>query len=119
MKTQTTTRTKQNTAKYEKKYRLKISLIHLHINYPHPIVLPFFINPIANSLVKQQISRIFGDKLKIGSVNVSFLTGAVVKINQVDLAEAPGYGKGSLIKAESIKVRVALMPLLKKQLNHL
>jgi hypothetical protein len=79
-------------------------------------VLPLIINPIAETLVKQQITPIFGNKLKIGSVNVSFLTGAVVKINQIELAQAPGYGKGNLLQADSIKFRVALLPLLNKQL---
>ncbi|HBE79096.1 MAG TPA: hypothetical protein DDW65_15180, partial [Firmicutes bacterium] len=79
-------------------------------------ILPVFINPIADALVKQQVAAIFGHKLKIGSVSVSFLTGAVVKINQIELAQAPGYGKGNMLLADDIKVRVALSPLFKKQL---
>jgi AsmA protein len=116
MGTQPTTRT-QKTSQHRKKHiGLKIILSIVILIVAVLAVLPFFINPIADSLVKQQVAAKFGNKLKIGSVTVSFLTGAVVKVNQIELAEAPGYGKGSLVKAGSINIRVALMPLLKKQL---
>jgi hypothetical protein len=79
-------------------------------------ILPFLINPVVSTVVKEQAAALFGDKLKIDSVNISFLTGTVIKANRIELAQAPGYGKDSLLKAGSVKIRVALLPLLKKQL---
>jgi hypothetical protein len=81
------------------------------------IVLPYFLNSTAALLVKQQINAKFGDKLKTGSVRVSFFTGAVVQINQISLAQAPGFGKGNLLKARGLNLRVALIPLFRKQLE--
>ncbi len=79
-------------------------------------ILPSFLSPIATVLVKQQVTAEFGDKLKIGSIKVSLFPGAVVKVNQISLAQAPDFGKGNLLQAKGLNLRVALIPLLHKQL---
>ncbi len=92
---------------------LKLLLVMLLLIMAALTILPFFINPIAETLVKGQIRELFGDKLKIGSVHVSLWTGATVTIRQIQLAQPPGYRQGDLIKADAINIRVALRPLLK------
>ncbi len=77
---------------------------------------PLLLNPIATLLVKERVAAEFGDKLHIGSARVSFFNGTVVQVNQIALAQAPGFGKGNLLQAQSIHLRVALLPLLQKQL---
>ncbi|HBF36544.1 MAG TPA: hypothetical protein DDW50_04410 [Firmicutes bacterium] len=78
--------------------------------------LPIFINPIAGILIKKQVTSIFGDRLKMGSVRISFFTGAMVQINQIELEQAPGFGKKNLLQADSMNIRVAMIPLFHKQL---
>ncbi len=79
-------------------------------------ILPLLLKPIATLLVKEQVAAEFGDKLHIGSARISFFNGTVVQLNQIALAQAPGFGKGNLLQADNINLRVALIPLLQKRL---
>ncbi len=108
--------TKTTVSKKKKYTGLKVFVTLFIILIITLATLPFFINPIAESLVKQQIAALFGNNLTIGSVNVSLWTGATVNIHQIELKQPSNYKKGYLVKAEDIKARIALIPLLKKQL---
>ena len=66
-------------------------------------------------IFRAQVEPFFGDRLKIGTVAVSFWRGALI-VKDVDLAQPPGFGQGSLLRARTIRVRVALRPLLRKEI---
>lgn len=80
------------------------------------VFINLYLNPLAKSLFLQQTEPIFGDNLQIGSVNLSLWHGALV-VKNLTLRQPTGFGDGYLIKTNSVRVRIALRPLLKKQLT--
>ena len=87
-------------------------------------LLPLLINPLAAALINKQAAEIFGDKLIIDGVKVTFWTGTAIHLNGVELAQPPRYQAGagaranapSLFKADAIRMRVNLRSLLNNQL---
>ena len=73
------------------------------------------ISPLAKKIVSQKVSPLFGDKLKIGSIGISIFRGSLI-IKDIKLLQPPGFSKENFLEAKAIRVRIALLPLLKKQL---
>ena len=94
---------------------LKILLIMIVIILICLTGLQIAINPLAKKIVSQKITPLFGDKLTIGSIGISIFRGSVI-IKNIELLQPPGFTEGNFLKTQAVLVRVALLPLLKKQL---
>ena len=94
---------------------LKIFLIIIVVIIALLAMLPVFINPIAQRIVEQNVYPLFKNRLKVGSIDISFLRG-MVELKDTELQQPPGFSDGDLLQCKSVKVWIALFPLLR---NHL
>lgn len=82
------------------------------------LVLPFLIN--VNSFrpkIESEATNALGRPVKLGSLSLSILAGTV-GIDDISIADDPGFSKSPFVTAKSLKVGVELMPLIfSKQLN--
>lgn len=83
------------------------------------VILPFVINPNDYKpqiieVVKQQTGR---DLLIPGEIDLSVFPWLGIRLGQVELSNAPGFGKQPFAKIDAVDVRVQLLPLLKKELK--
>jgi uncharacterized protein involved in outer membrane biogenesis len=78
-------------------------------------IVPFFINPIAQRIVEQRVYPVFKNRLKIGSVNISLFRW-IVELKDVELLQPEGFGKGNLLKAESLQSNFEILPLFENRL---
>ncbi len=78
-------------------------------------IVPFYINPIAQRIVAQRVYPIFQNRLKIGSVNISLFRW-IIELKDVELLQPEGFGKGNLLKAESLQSNFEIVPFFR---NHL
>lgn len=79
------------------------------------VFLNYYLNPLAKTLLTQQAEQLFGNNFEMGSINLSLWRGAIV-IKDLALRQPPGFNEGYLIKAKSVYIRIALRPLLQRQL---
>ena len=94
---------------------LKILLTVIAVILICLIGLQIGISPLVKKIVSQKVSPLFGDKLKIGSIGISIFRGSLI-IKDIKLLQPPGFSKENFLEAKAIRVRIALLPLLKKQL---
>ena len=88
---------------------LKILLILIAFTLVILAILPFYINPIAQRIVEQNVYPIFENRLKIGSVNISLFRW-IVELKDVELLQPEGFGKGNLLKAASLQSNFEILP---------
>jgi len=98
-----------------KKFRLTGGVILLILILTAYILLNLYINPLAKNIFLKEAAPYLGGNLQIGAVNLSLWRGSLI-VRNVALKQPPGFGGGELLKANSIRVRVAFRPLLHKQL---
>ncbi len=99
----------------KRKTGLKIFLTVIAVILICLIGLQIGISPLAKKIVSQKVSPLFGDKLKIGSIGISIFHGSLI-IKDIKLLQPPGFSKENFLETKAIRVRIALLPLLKKQL---
>ena len=99
----------------KRKRGLKILLTVIAVVVICLIGLQIGISPLAKKIVSQKVSPLFGDKLKIGSIGISIFRGSIV-IKDIKLLQPPGFSEENFLEAKAIRLRIALLPLLKKQL---
>jgi len=82
------------------------------------LAAPFFID-VNNykGQIEQQVEDATGRKLTIGSISASLFPWVGVELDQVRLANREGYSKHDLISVQKLHVKLALMPLLSKQVE--
>ena len=78
-------------------------------------ILPVYFDPIARKIVEQKVYPIFANRLKIGSVKISFLR-SMVELEDIELKQPEGFGDGNLLKVKSLQARVALLPFFKNNI---
>src|SRR5262249_49515427 len=82
------------------------------------LVLPFLIN--VNSFrpkIESEATNALGRPVKLGTLSLSLLAGSV-GIDDISIADDPAFSKSPFLTAKSLKVGVALMPLIfSKRLN--
>ena len=93
---------------------LKILFILVAIIIVILAILPFYINPIAQKIVEQRVYPIFQNRLKVGSVNISFFRW-MVELKDVELLQPEGFGKGNLLKIASLQSNFEIAPFFR---NH-
>ena len=99
----------------KRKRGLKILLTVIAVILIASIGLQIGISPLVKKIVSQKISPLLGDKLKIGSIGISIFRGSIV-IKDIQLQQPPGFSEENFLEAKAIRLRIALLPLLKKQL---
>ena len=99
----------------KRKRGLKILLTVIAVILICLIGLQISISPLAKKIVSQKVSPLFGDKLKIGSIGISIFRGSLI-IKDIKLLQPPGFSKENFLEAKAIRVRIAILPLLRKQL---
>lgn len=68
--------------------------------------------------ISEQVEQATGRKLTIeGNVKLSLFPWIGLSLNQVSLANAPGFGSEPFARLQALNVKVALLPLLKQQLK--
>ena len=82
------------------------------------IAVPFLVN--VNSFrpeIESKLSGALGRQVKVGNLSLSILSGSL-GADQLSIADDPKFSNAPFIKAESLKVGVAVMPpIFSKQLN--
>jgi|GEM_PF-1616889 len=78
-------------------------------------IIPIYINPIAQKIVEQRVYPIFQNRLKVGSVNISFFRW-LIELKDVELLQPEGFGQGNLLKASSLQSSFEILPFFR---NHL
>lgn len=94
---------------------IKISLFVLIFILLAGLLLNLYLDPIVTSLFQQQIDPLFEENLTIQSIHLSLWQGSLI-LDNVSLKQPKGFGSGAMIAADSIKVRLKLLPLLQKKL---
>ncbi|HRR95328.1 MAG TPA: AsmA family protein [Candidatus Ratteibacteria bacterium] len=77
--------------------------------------LQIVISPLAEKIISKKVEPFFGDQLKIGSIDISIFRGSVI-IKNVELLQPPGFMANNFLQIKTIKVKISILPLLKKQL---
>jgi len=95
---------------------VKIVLAALFFILAVGLMLNFYLDPVITSLFKQQISPLFEENLTVGSLHLSLWQGSLI-LNNVSLKQPKNFGTGPMIAADTIKIRLELMPLFQKKLN--
>src|SRR3954454_3748324 len=82
------------------------------------LALPFLIN--VNNFrpkIESEATNALGRQVKLGNLSLSLLSGTV-GVDDISIADDPAFSKSPFISAKSLKVGVALMPLIfSKELN--
>jgi uncharacterized protein involved in outer membrane biogenesis len=78
-------------------------------------IIPIYINPIAQRIVEQKVYPIFQNRLKVGSVNISFFRW-LIELKDVELQQPEGFGEGNLLKIASLQSNFEISPFFR---NHL
>jgi AsmA protein len=101
-----------------KKRWLRVAGIVVGILLVLLITLPFLIN--VNSFrpkIESEATNALGREVKLGNLSLSLLSGTV-GVDDISIADDPAFSKSPFISAKSLKVGVALMPLIfSKELN--
>jgi len=100
------------------KRSVKYSLGILAVVIVALLIIPFFID--ANSY-KPQIAKMVKDatgrQLQIGNIEASLFPWVGVRLEDVHLANRAGFSERDFLKVASLDVRVALLPLLSKEIE--
>src|SRR5262245_47472446 len=100
------------------KRALKIGGIVVAVLLVILIALPFFIN--VNSFrpkLESEAAKALGRPVKLGNLSLSVMTGSV-GVDNISIADDPGFSKSPFVTAKSLKVGIELMPLIfSRQLN--
>jgi hypothetical protein len=74
-----------------------------------------YLGPLAKAIVLRQAAPVFGDGLKVGTIDISLWRGSII-IREVRLAQPKRFEPGDLLQTSSIRVRTELLPLFRQQL---
>jgi len=82
------------------------------------IVLPYVLNlERYRTLLASRASRALGREVRVGALRVSFWPGIGAEAQGIRVSGAPGFGADPFLTADSLRVRLQLLPLLRGQVN--
>jgi len=93
----------------------KILVIIIGVVIVFLVGLQISISPLAEKIVSKKVEPFFEGQLKIDSIGISIFRGSII-IKNVELLQPPGFITNSFLQIKTIKVKIAILPLLKKQL---
>jgi len=67
--------------------------------------------------IQAKASSALGRKVSVGKVRLFLFGGPGAEVQGIQIADRPGFGQGPFLTAESLKLKVALLPLLKGQVK--
>lgn len=85
---------------------LVLSILLILIFLPSLISLERYRGAVA-----ERVGRALGRKVSVGAIRLALLTGLGVEMGDVRIAEDPRFGDGPFVTANTLKVRVKLLPL--------
>jgi uncharacterized protein involved in outer membrane biogenesis len=74
-----------------------------------------FFTPLAKKTVAAKIGPLFEDRLQFSEVGISIPARSIV-ITGITLQQPPDFGAGNLLTVKSVRLQVAIRPLLKKKI---
>ena len=97
---------------------VKYSLIVVGLLIVALMVIPFFIdvNTYKNQ-IEQTVEDSTGRHLSIGHMNATLFPSVGVELDDVHLANRGGFAKRDFLSVKHLHVKLALMPLLSKQVE--
>jgi len=97
---------------------VKYSLIIVGLLIVALLAAPFFIDVNTyKSKIEQTVEDATGRKLSIGNMSATLFPSVGVDLDNVHLANRPGYAKRDFLSVKRLRVKLALMPLLSKQVE--
>jgi len=100
------------------KKTVKYSLALLVLLMVGLLAAPFFID--ANhykGLLLEKAEQATGRKINMGTLHVSFFPWVGVRLDDVHIGNRQGFSNADFLQAKSLDVRLALLPLLRKQIE--
>src|SRR4051812_25116427 len=80
------------------------------------LALRFFLPPEkAKKLIVQQLSSRLKREVRVGDVSVGVLTGLAV--SDLKISESPDFSRGTFISSDRFSIRLALLPLFRRQVE--
>lgn len=67
--------------------------------------------------IQARASSALGREVSVGKVRLFLFGGLGAEVQGIQVADRPGFGQGPFLTAESLKLKVALLPLLKGQVR--
>ncbi len=100
------------------KRTVKYSLIFLSLLIVALLAAPFFINVNDyKSVIVNKVEQATGRDVSIGDLHASLFPWVGVRMDNVRLANRPGFSGGNFLQVKSLDVRLALLPLLSRQVE--
>jgi uncharacterized protein involved in outer membrane biogenesis len=82
------------------------------------LVVPYFLNVERyRPLVVEQLKQVTGRDFEIGSLALSFLPSVRVVVSDLRIKNPPGFPAGDTVAVGSVNIGLALMPLLRRQVE--
>src|SRR5262245_5585616 len=79
------------------------------------IALRIFLPPEkAKALIEKQAAAKLHREIKVGDVSVGVISG--LKLTKFALSESPTFSKGTFVSSDELRLRVALLPLIRRQI---
>lgn len=79
--------------------------------------LPFLVNPDSyKDRILPPLEQALGRKVEVGHLKLSIFGGLGIDLHHVVIANEPQFGNVPLLEAADFQLRIALLPLLKKEL---
>jgi len=100
------------------KKTVKYSLIFLVLLAVALLAAPFFIDVNHyKGLILEKAEQATGRKVQMGELHASFFPWVGVRLDDVHIANRQGFSNEDFLQVKSLDVRVALLPLLSKQVE--
>ncbi len=97
---------------------IRYSLILLALLTVALLSAPFFIDVnVYKSQIEQKVEEATGRKLSIGNIEASLFPWVGIELDNVHLANRKGFAQRDFLSVERLHVKLALMPLLSKQIE--
>jgi len=97
---------------------VRYSLIVVGLLIVALLAAPFFIDVnVYKSKIEQTVEDATGRKLSIGNMNATLFPSIGVELDNVHLANRAGYAKRDFLSVKRLRVKLALMPLLSKNIE--
>ncbi len=68
-------------------------------------------------MIIEQAEKALGRKVSVGAIRLTLLTGLGVEMGEVQIAEDPLFGDRPFVTADTLKVRVKLLPLFQRRVE--
>ena len=82
------------------------------------VLLPSLINlERYRGIIAEQVGKALGRRVSVGAIRLTLLTGLGAEMAEVQIAEDPLFGDHPFITANTLKVRVKLLPLFQRRVE--